>query len=645
MAGKSNMTGNEKVNILLVDDQPAKLLSYEVILKDLNENLIKASSGREALEQLLKTDIAVVLVDVCMPDLDGFQLAAMIREHPRFQSTAMIFISAIHLTDVDRLRGYEMGAVDYVPVPVIPEVLRAKVRVFAELYRKTRQLERLNAELEQRVAARTADLEASAAQLRESEQRRSLALAASNLGSWDWDLVNKDWMWDEGQHRIFGVEPGSFTVTPEHVRMLLHPEDWEQFSSAMERMFKEGGAYETEFRVRRPNGEIRWCAGTAAASVDAQNRVVRVSGVTADITDRKMAEERQALLAREVDHRAKNALALVQAIVRMTKANSIEAYVTAVEGRIKALSRVHTVLSQSRWEGADLAGLVAEELAPYRTPEQDQVQASGPAIVLQPAAAQTLALVLHELVTNAAKYGALSSQTGKVKLAWTSDGRSIEFTWTETGGPPTSKPAAVGFGTRIVLASIERQLGGRVTFDWLPQGLRCVFTMPQGDTKEATERYARARAADKDALAPEARISVSGNRVMIVEDEALVAMVVTETLATLGCSVVGPFSRCSDALAAIEADEIDAAILDVNLHGEMVYPLADLLTQRGVPFIFVTGYGAESIEERFTHIPVIQKPVERHVLQRIFVRSAEEKLKPVRERLREGNGPIRASVG
>ena len=142
------MPDHEKVNILLVDDQPAKLLSYEVILHDLGENLIKASSGREALEHLLKSEVAVVLVDVCMPDLDGFQLAAMIREHPRFQKTAMIFISAIHLTDMDRLRGYEMGAVDYVPVPVIPEVLRAKVKVFAELYRKTRQLERMNAELE-----------------------------------------------------------------------------------------------------------------------------------------------------------------------------------------------------------------------------------------------------------------------------------------------------------------------------------------------------------------------------------------------------------------------------------------------------------------------------------------------------------------
>src|SRR5437879_10684399 len=155
----------DKVNILLVDDQPAKLLSYEVILRGLGENLIKTASAREALEQLLKNEIAVVLIDVCMPELDGFQLAAMIRDHPRFQKTAIIFISAIHLSDMDRLRGYEMGAVDYVPVPVVPEVLRAKVKVFAELYRKTRQLELLNAELEQRVTARTAELEASNAQL------------------------------------------------------------------------------------------------------------------------------------------------------------------------------------------------------------------------------------------------------------------------------------------------------------------------------------------------------------------------------------------------------------------------------------------------------------------------------------------------
>jgi signal transduction histidine kinase len=152
------MSGHEPVNILLVDDQPAKLMSYEVILSELGENLIKAGSAREALAQLLKRDIAVVLVDVCMPDLDGFELAAMIREHPRYQNTAIIFVSGVHLTHGDYLRGYKSGAVDYISVPVVPELLKAKVKVFAELYRKTRQLEQLNAELERRVAERTEEL-------------------------------------------------------------------------------------------------------------------------------------------------------------------------------------------------------------------------------------------------------------------------------------------------------------------------------------------------------------------------------------------------------------------------------------------------------------------------------------------------------
>ena len=152
------MQDNEKINILMVDDQPSKLLSYEVILKELGENLIKATSGREALDRLLKMDIAVVLMDVSMPDIDGFELAEMIRQHPRFQKIAIIFISAVHLSDVDRVKGYQHGAMDYISVPVVPEVLKAKVRIFVELHRKTRQLEILNQELEHRVAERSAAL-------------------------------------------------------------------------------------------------------------------------------------------------------------------------------------------------------------------------------------------------------------------------------------------------------------------------------------------------------------------------------------------------------------------------------------------------------------------------------------------------------
>jgi signal transduction histidine kinase len=181
---------DDKVNILLVDDQPGKLLTYEAILSGLGENLIKANSGHEALQVLLKTDVAVVLVDVCMPNIDGYELATLIREHPRCRRAAIIFISAIHLTNLDQLKGYQCGAVDYVQVPVVPEILRARVTVFADLYRKTRQLERLNQDLESRVAERTAELEHDLAErkrlemaLKDTDRRKDefLALLAHEL--------------------------------------------------------------------------------------------------------------------------------------------------------------------------------------------------------------------------------------------------------------------------------------------------------------------------------------------------------------------------------------------------------------------------------------------------------------------------------
>ncbi len=487
------MMDHEKVNILLVDDQPAKLLAYEVILKELGENLVVASSGREALEYLLKNEVAVILVDVCMPKLDGFELAAMIREHPRFQKTAMIFISAIQVSDIDRLRGYEMGAVDYVPVPVVPEVLRAKIKVFAELYRKTRQLERLNAELEDRVRARTAELEESHARLLESEQRRSLAIAAGKMGSWDWDWVNGDWMWDEGQFQIFGVDSKSFVVTPSNVQALLHPDDTDELLKAEAQFAKGVKSYEAEFRIIRPDGEVRWCVGTAAATLDKTGRVVRVSGVTVDITERKHAEERQSLLAREVDHRAKNALALAQSIVRLTRGESVKAYVQSVEGRINALARVHTVLSLSSWQGAEVRRLVDEELAPYS--DGNQIALSGPEVQLQPATAQTLALALHELVTNSAKYGALSTQAGRLSIRWENETNMLRLIWEETGGPPVHEPTSRGFGTRSVIASIESQLGGQAEFDWHPEGLVCRLSVPMSPHVAVQDRNPRHHAA------------------------------------------------------------------------------------------------------------------------------------------------------
>src|SRR3984885_7761431 len=293
---------SEKVNVLLVDDQPDKLLSYDVILGELDENLVKTSSAREALQFLLKNDVAVVLVDVCMPDLDGFQLAAMIREHPRFRKTAIIFISAIHLTEVDRLRGYEMGAVDYVPVPVVPEVLRAKVRVFAELFRKTRELERLNATLERHVAERTAELQASNARLLESEQQLRLATEAAEIGLWDVDTITDTMFWPPRVKAMFGISP-DVPVSMADFYAGLHPDDKEATVAAF------AGACDPQKR----------------ALYDVEYRAVG-----------KEEGERQVLLAREVDHRARNALAVIQSIIRLTRAKTVDDYVQAIEGRIKA---------------------------------------------------------------------------------------------------------------------------------------------------------------------------------------------------------------------------------------------------------------------------------------------------------------------
>ncbi|MBI3675362.1 MAG: response regulator [Proteobacteria bacterium] len=593
----------DKVNILLVDDQPAKLISYEVMLAELGENLIKASSAREALECLLKNEIAVLLVDVCMPELDGFQLAAMVREHPRFQKMAIIFISAIHLADDDRLRGYQMGAVDYMPVPVVPEILRAKVNVFAELYRKTRQLEDLNRELEQRVAERTAELEGSNSRLVESERRRSMALAAGQMGAWDWDLEKGQFHWDDEHCRIVGVDPMTFQISATTVRPLVHPDDWGKLEALLRESAAGRQSFQLEARFIRPDGEARWCVVTAAASFDGAGKLLRMSGVTADITERKRAEERHALLAREVDHRAKNALSVVQSIVRLTRAPTTDAYVKAIEGRIATLSHAHTLLSESRWQGASLHSLVEDELAPYGAERPNRVTLNGTSIKLEPAAAQSFALVLHELATNSAKYGALSSDIGTLDVTWERYGESVALDWLERGGPPVTAPSRTGFGMHVIRASVETQLRGTVSLDWRKEGLHCTLTMA---TNEDSENEASSPPYRLEPSEPAPRGS---QRVLLVEDEALIAMMMQDALTEIGVDVVGPCGRVADAMKVAKANTFSAAILDVNLGSEPVYEVAEFLTGRGIPFIFMTGYGRENIDTRFASVPVLRKPV------------------------------------
>jgi len=224
-------------------------------------------------------------------------------------------------------------------------------------------------------------------------------------------------------------------------------------------------------------------------------------------------------------------------------------------------------------------------------------------------------LALHELATNAAKYGALSLASGRLELNWDIQANAILLNWRETGGPSTNPPRKTGFGTRIITSSVERQLGGKTTFDWLPQGLSCVLRVPLG---ESIDRRAEVAEGTPGAGASKA---IYGRRIMIVEDEALVAMILEDQLQEIGLSIVATCASVAEAMMAIERSAPDAAILDVNLGGQLVYPVADRLMDLSIPFVFVTGYGRESIDRRYDSIQVLEKPVERQVLESVFTKA------------------------
>jgi PAS domain S-box-containing protein len=213
-----------------------------------------------------------------------------------------------------------------------------------------------------------------------------------------------------------------------------------------------------------------------------------ILGISRDITDRKRDEERERLLAREVDHRAKNLLAVVQSVVQLTQAGDADELKVGIIGRIQALARAHNLLADARWDGAQLGDLVREELAPYLDGSSGRASVSGPAVLLRPAAAQSLAMVLHELATNAVKYGALASPSGMLEVEWTRTPEWLELSWGERGGPAIKRPGKNGFGTKIIRASVERQLHGTLDQVWRPEGLSCTIRIKASDAIGAADQ-------------------------------------------------------------------------------------------------------------------------------------------------------------
>ncbi len=623
------MRAHEKVNILLVDDQPAKLLSYQAILEDLGENLIAVSSAREAFERLLKIDVAVILMDVCMPELDGFQLAAMLREHPRFENTAIIFVSAILLTEPDLVRGYETGAVDYVSVPIVPEILRAKVRVFADLHRKTRQLERLNLELEQRVAERTSELEASAARLHDSEQRLRLASEAAGFGTYDLNAASRHMHCSPRLKDLLGSNAEG-ELELEAFLAVVHPSDRGAVRDAMSARPAE--AHELEFRVQHPRQGTRWLLDRGrsfTATGDAAGKITRVTGTILDITERKITEQRQQLLMAELDHRVKNMLANVSAIARLSsrRAASVEAFVAALDGRIQAISKAHGLIRQRSWNGAELRELVMLLLNAFRSEVTGNIIVDGHDVQITPKAAQSIALVVHELATNAVKHGALSSPSGKVTLSWREVDADplphLRLVWCETGGPEVSQPVRSGFGL-TVLKSVASELGATIDSEFHHQGLVCTIQGPfVGDAETAGISAPAVTGSQHEVTASATGHKEERRRILVVEDEPFVALQLQTDLEREGHEVIGPASSLAQGLQLAQSEGLDAALVDIRLGRDTSATIADQLLARQIPFAFATGYSDSSMLPEHLHtVPRLRKPYAledvRRMVQHLF---------------------------
>jgi PAS domain S-box-containing protein len=283
--------------------------------------------------------------------------------------------------------------------------------------------------------------------------------------------------WNNGAARLFGYAAEEIIGKPG--RVLIPSERQHEEDLIIERVSRGERIehYET-IRLCKAGRSIE-ISITVSPIRDAQGKIIGASKIARDISERKRSDAQVAILAREAEHRAKNMLATVQATVRLSRSDTPEGLKQAIEGRIQALANVHTLFVQSRWTGAGLHSLVTQELSPYCKDDETRVRSDGPNVLLEPQVAQTIAVALHELATNAAKYGALSTAKGHVQIGWSLavDGR-IVLRWTEIGGPPVKPPTHQGFGTRVMQGMIRGQLKGEMRFDWRAEGLACEIVLP-----------------------------------------------------------------------------------------------------------------------------------------------------------------------
>ena len=451
----------------------------------------------------------------------------------------------------------------------------------------------------------------------------NLARLAAIVSSSDDAIISKTLdgivtTWNASAERIFGYSADEMIGAP--IIKIIPPDLLSEETHIIAEL-RQGRRVEHFETVRlSKSGERLDLSITVSPMLDSQGRVIGASKIARDIGERKRAQQVQRLLIDELTHRIKNTLATVQAIAQQTlrRAPDPQSFVTSFNGRIQALARAHGLLTGNSFQSAEMGDIVREQLA-LEGGDRARLAWSGPHVRLEAQAALHLSLVLHELGTNARKHGALSAPSGRVAVRWAIETGAtplLRIFWEESGGPVATPPQTRGFGSTLIQQSLLAH-GGEARLDYRRAGLRCAITLPL-TRQNAPHAPDPIRAAPGAIHADNARALI-GKRILIVEDEPIIAMALMDDLADLGCAIIGPAHAPPQAHALIDSETIDAALLDGNLSGQRVDELAARLVQRGVPFVFVTGYGREALPARFQHARVVEKPFTRHQIAEALI--------------------------
>jgi PAS domain S-box-containing protein len=369
-------------------------------------------------------------------------------------------------------------------------ILLARQRADRDLLESKEALER-----------KTAELSEANRSLRESEARYRTALAAGRMGTWETDLVNRTRLWTEEGMALFGISlpdgRGRVGGDDDEYRNALHPDDRHLMLKFHELANKQD-TFTSEYRTVHPDGTTLWLRGRGQVLARGPDgKALRLVSIVTDVTDRKAAEDHIEFLMHEISHRSKNLLMVIQSIARRTArtAGSLEEFERRFERRLQGLAASHDVLVRENWQGAPLADLVRQQMLPFAGIQSSRLELAGPDVILTAEAAQALGLAIHELATNAIKYGALSAPSGKVRMSWSFDGetsapRALLLNWIEQGGPPVTPPERRGFGHVVIGEMVERSLGARVAMEFAAEGLNWSVSIP------ATNLVSEAQAGD-----------------------------------------------------------------------------------------------------------------------------------------------------